>query len=105
MFLINEVSKRTGASQRSIRLWEDRGLLGEVERDRFMNRQYTGDHVERIKAILAAQSLHYNLDETHELMKNWPVAKIGIIRHLIAKLQVMVKELENLLDQSREYDL
>lgn len=48
---INEVTREFGITHHILRAWEDKGFLGEVQRDFTYGRMYTEDQLERIKAI------------------------------------------------------
>ena len=58
---INEASKRSGATQRAIRLYESRGLLNVPRSGKY--RVYNDKHIELIKVIKEAQTLGIQLSD------------------------------------------
>lgn len=94
---IGEVVKRTGASQKAIRLYESLGLLGEIQRTGAY-RVYTKDNVRQIDMIRKAQSLGFRLSELDPVLRagrrkpDWG----GLLRQLEQKRASIRSELERL---------
>lgn len=62
---INEASKRSGATQRAIRLYESLGLLNVPRSGKY--RIYNEQHIELIKIIKEAQTLDISLSDLRAL--------------------------------------
>ncbi len=65
---IGDVADRTGLSLRSVRHYEDVGLLPEAERSPGGFRLYTDAAVERLLVIKRMKPLEFTLDEMRELL-------------------------------------
>jgi len=63
---IGQVSKKTGASPRAIRFWEQRGLIGPLRRSFGGNRIFTDADIARIEAIRFLQAAGWSLAEMQE---------------------------------------
>ncbi|GAB4272583.1 MAG: Zn(2+)-responsive transcriptional regulator [Deferrisomatales bacterium] len=66
-FGIGELSKRAGVTPRTIRYYEDIGLLNSVKRVEGGRRVYTEDDVRRLKFINRLKLLGLTLEEMKEL--------------------------------------
>jgi DNA-binding transcriptional MerR regulator len=67
---IGDVAKRLGITQRSIRYYEERGLIHPARTEgRF--RVYAKSEVERLKTVLLLKDLGVSLDEISSLIKLW----------------------------------
>jgi DNA-binding transcriptional MerR regulator len=58
-------------SRRGIRFWEEKGLLGPVERSDGGTRRYTSEQVDKAKIIAAAQFGGWSLEETQQMLIEW----------------------------------
>jgi DNA-binding transcriptional MerR regulator len=58
-----DIAKAGRTTVRGVHIWEGRGLLGPVSRDRFGAREFTREHVDRAKLIAAAQMAGMSLAE------------------------------------------
>jgi len=65
---IGDVADRTGLSLRSVRHYEDVGLLPEAERSRGGFRLYTEAAVERLLVVKQMKPLEFSLEEMRELL-------------------------------------
>lgn len=66
--LIGEVAERVGLNPKTVRYYEDIGLLPQPERTTSGYRQYDDDDVERLAFIRRAQQLELRLDEIGEIL-------------------------------------
>lgn len=65
---IGEVTERTSLSLRTLRHWEDAGLVAPSARTEGNFRLYTEDDVERLLLIRRMKPLGYTLEEMKELL-------------------------------------
>ncbi|MFE2774324.1 MerR family transcriptional regulator [Microbacterium resistens] len=65
---IGEVTERTSLSLRTLRHWEDAGLVAPSARTEGNFRLYTEQDVERLLLIRRMKPLGYTLDEMRELL-------------------------------------
>ena len=66
-YRIGELAARIGLTERTIRYYEERGLLDSVKRLEGGQRVYTDDDVRRLKFIQRLKVLGLSLQEMHEL--------------------------------------
>ncbi|MGG1518526.1 MerR family transcriptional regulator [Paenibacillus oryzisoli] len=68
-FKIDDVAKECGLTKRTIRYWEEIGLLMAPERSEGGMRLYTRQHIERLQQIMKARDvLGYTLQEIQEFV-------------------------------------
>lgn len=63
-YSLNEMCEAGRTTERGVRLWDVKGLLGVVERSALNERMWTAEHVRRARIIAAAQTA------------GWPLARI-----------------------------
>jgi DNA-binding transcriptional MerR regulator len=66
-YRIGEIAERLGMTERTIRYYEELGLLDSVKRADGGRRVYTDDDVRRLKFIQKLKVLGLSLQEMHEL--------------------------------------
>jgi DNA-binding transcriptional MerR regulator len=109
---IGEVCDRTGLSARTVRYYEELGLLPGVRRREAGRRIYGPDELERLRFITRLKALGLALDEIGEL--NAVHAIGGSTRAMLARLDELlarrlsdldarIRELDSLRDQIRKY--
>ena len=64
---IGELAKQLGITTRTIRYYEEIGLMGKSDRIRGGTRSYTKDDILRLKFIIKLKGLGISLKEIHEL--------------------------------------
>jgi MerR family transcriptional regulator, repressor of the yfmOP operon len=64
---IGELAKRLGITTRTIRYYEEMGLMGKIDRIGKGTRSYTPDDILRLKLILKLKALGISLKEMKEL--------------------------------------
>jgi DNA-binding transcriptional MerR regulator len=65
---IGEVAERVGLSLRTVRYYEEMGLLTPEDRTEGGFRLYTEDHVERLSLIMQMKPLGFTVQEMRELL-------------------------------------
>ena len=107
---IGELAKKLGITTRTIRYYEEIGLMGSPERLGGGTRTYSREDVLRLKFILKLKELGISLNEMQELAKNFDInqqtfgkitpklleildAHIGKIDQKIANLASLRKEI------------
>ena len=106
---IGTLAERTGVKVETIRYYEQVGLLPEPERSEGNQRRYGRAHVERLAFIKHARDLGFAVENIRTLLKlsDTPgmacdeahaisVAHLGEVRHKIARLRSLEKELERI---------
>lgn len=96
---IGEISKRTGASPKAIRLYEKLGLLTEVRREGSY-RVYNPEDVEFVKLIKQAQLLGVSLSELKKLVVgrnqlDW-YAVIDLLEHKRQQVDAEINALKDM---------
>lgn len=87
-YSIDDMCKAGLTSPRGIRFWEEKGLLGKVERTSGDQRRYTEHQIWRARIIAAAQYCSFSLDEIGQML-----AQYGTDVHLA--LQVKLASVAN----------
>ena len=109
---ISEVCKRTGLSARTVRYYEELGLLPGVRRRAGGRRIYGADELDRLRFITRLKALGLALEEIGEL--NAVHAIGGSTRAMLARLDELlarrlleldarISDLDSLRDQIRKY--
>lgn len=106
---IGALSEKTGVKVETIRYYEQVGLLQPPERSHGNQRRYGGAHVARLAFIKHARDLGFPVDGIRTLLKlsDTPgmacdeahaisVAHLDDVRHKIARLRSLEKELERI---------
>jgi MerR family transcriptional regulator, repressor of the yfmOP operon len=86
---IGELCKKLGLTTRTLRYWEEVGIIESVERPDGSNRGYTPYSVRRIKFILRLKELGLTIKEMQDLYKAYGDAK---------QTERMIPELVRILD-------
>jgi DNA-binding transcriptional MerR regulator len=109
---IREVCARTGLSARTVRYYEELGLLPGVRRRSGGRRIYGPDEIERLRFITRLKALGLALEEIGELNAVHAIggstrAMLGRLDELLARrldeLDARIRELDSLRDQIRKY--
>lgn len=67
MFKIDEVARETGLTKRTIRYYEEIGLMPAPQRSEGGTRQYTSEHIEHLRRVISARDvLGFSLQEIQE---------------------------------------
>lgn len=112
---IGMLSKQTGCKIPTIRFYEQKGLLNEPYRTQGNQRRYSKAHVDRLRFILHARELGFDLKDTNELLVlsgadesntyskqhalPHTIAKQHLVevKHRIKRLNALKRELEAML--------
>lgn len=111
-YRIGELAARLGLTERTIRYYEEMGLLGSVRRAEGGRRVYTDDDVGRLKFIQKLKMLGLSLQEMHELERLY--RQNGSNRQMLPRLielldahidatEDRITSLEALRDEIRSY--
>lgn len=111
-YRIGEIAQRLGMTERTIRYYEELGLLDSVKRVDGGRRVYTDDDVRRLKFIQRLKVLGLSLQEMHELERLY--RRHGSNRDVLPRLvelldahlattQERLDELASLRDEIRSY--
>src|SRR5215470_4015307 len=101
MLSISEIRAATGLSARTLRYYEELGLLPGVRRRAGGRRIYGEDEVERLRFIGRLKALGLSLAEVKELNAVYAIA--GSTRAMLAHLDARIGELEGLRDEIGRY--
>ena len=111
-YRIGELAARLGMTERTIRYYEELGLLDSVKRLDGGTRVYTDDDVRRLKFIRKLKVLGLSLQEMHELEGMYKTLRSNrtVLPRLIELLDAhlltvdgRVAELQGLRDEIRSY--
>ncbi len=109
---IGELGRELGLSPRTIRYYEELGLLPGVRRRAGGRRVYGSDQVERLRFIQRLKTLGLTLEEIKELnavyaikgsTSNMLAHLAGLLDERLVDLDDRISELIGLRDQMREY--
>lgn len=110
---IGEIAQKTGVSRDTIRLYEARGILGEVDRPNEYNnyKEYRDDHVHRVMLVKQMKNIGLTLSEcakiidglvndelTAEDRKQFVLSKIELVKQKIQGLQNIQSFLQEHID-------
>lgn len=98
---IGEIAKRVGLTPRTIRYYEDIGLLSSVRRVESGRRIYTDEDVRRLKFINRLKLLGLSLDEMKELEELYVTYRSNekVLPRLLEVLDGQTKAIESRIDQ------
>ena len=112
---IGELADRLGINPKTLRYWEEIGLLPPPDRDASGYRDYTEEYVSLCQFILKAKSMGFKLEDIKEIISlklsgRTPCGcveekireKIGEIERLIEELKSQRELLESMLKERRD---
>src|SRR5438445_7695764 len=111
-YRIGELSARIGLTERTIRYYEERGLLDSVKRLEGGQRVYTDDDVRRLKFIQRLKVLGLSLQEMHELERLYRRHRsnrevlprlVELLDAHLATTQERMNELSSLREEIKSY--
>lgn len=83
MHSVDEMVRAGCTTRRGVRFWEEKGLLGPVERSDGDTRRYTEEQLDKAKIIAAAQFGGWSLEEISQMLLEWgPEAYEAILTRL-----------------------
>ncbi len=68
---VDDMTRAGCTTRRGVRFWEEKGLLGTVERSDGDTRRYTPEQLNRAKIIAAAQFGGWSLEEISQMLEEW----------------------------------
>lgn len=71
MHTVEEMARAGCTTTRGVRFWEEKGLLGEVERSAGGHRRYTPAQLDKAKIVAAASFGGWNLEEIGNMLEEW----------------------------------
>jgi MerR family transcriptional regulator, repressor of the yfmOP operon len=94
---IGEIADNVGLSQRTIRYYEEIGLMNSVRRIEGGKRVYTDDDVRRLKLIKRLKVLGLSLSEMHELEAIWTIHRTNdiVLRRLLEILDSHLRRIDD----------
>jgi DNA-binding transcriptional MerR regulator len=103
-YWIGEVAKETGLSLRTIRYYEELGLLRPKSRTAGHFRLYTESDIVRLRAIQTLKELGYPLKEIQEVMKSASTSRTGheLVTSILHDLQKQEELARKQLKRCRE---
>jgi DNA-binding transcriptional MerR regulator len=91
---IGDVARRTGVSARTLRFYEERGLLSPSERSDAGYRLYDDDDLRRLMRIVALRQLGLGLDEVVAVLDDPAIDPRATLRAHLARLEQQSAEIE-----------
>lgn len=80
---VDEMTRAGCTTRRGVRFWEEKGLLGPVERSDGDTRRFTPEQLDRAKIIAAAQFGNWSLEEIAQMLIEWgPEVHEAILKRL-----------------------
>ncbi|CAM2949272.1 MULTISPECIES: Cu(I)-responsive transcriptional regulator [Vibrio] len=100
---IGSVAKLTGLSSKSIRLYEDKGVISSPNRSEAGYREYSEQHIQELNLVSRAKNAGFSLAECKEFVElaHNPERKS---REVKAKAQEKLKEVEVKIRQLKEIE-
>ena len=71
MHSVDEMCRAGCTSRRGIRFWEEKGLLGPVQRTSGDTRQFSPEQLDKARIIAAAQFGGWSLEEIADMLEEW----------------------------------
>ena len=102
MMTVNEVSKRTGVSIRTVQYYDRIGLLRPACRTEAGYRLYDDAALERLQQILLFRELEFPLKDIRKIMENPAFDREKALEQQIALLTLKKQHLEDLIDLARK---
>ncbi|MCX7981601.1 MAG: MerR family transcriptional regulator [Syntrophales bacterium] len=109
---IGDLARRVNLSPRTIRYYEEIGLLNSIKRIEGGRRIYTSEDVRRLKLIKRLKTLGLTLAEMQELEAIWSIEKsndkvlnrlLELLDNHLARIENRIKDLTTLKKEIHEY--
>lgn len=89
MHSVEDMVRAGCTTRRGVRFWEEKGMLGPVERTAGDTRRYTDEQLNKAKIIAAAQFGGWSLEEIAQMLIEWgPEVHEAILTRLAQQLTV-----------------
>lgn len=99
-FSISELAREFGVTTRSIRFYEDQGLLRPERRGQ--TRVFSSKDRVRLKLILRGKRMNFSLAETRELFDLWDETLSGNEKQLTLMLETLSRKKAQLAQQKKD---
>lgn len=99
LYTMEQITASARTTSRAVRIWSEKGLLGDVKRNERGERVFTEDQRQRARVISAAQMAGMSLSE----IKAAP--HVSSIRFEIAKAFYFLKDVHEQTDAGKVFDL
>jgi DNA-binding transcriptional MerR regulator len=105
MFQINELSKHANVSPKTIRYYEDVGLLASPVRASNNYRLYDERDVERLRFIRSARSLDFSIEEIAQVVSTLDRQEtpcnhvVELLRKHLSEIETRIQDLEKLKEE------
>lgn len=92
MHSVEEMCRAGCTSPRGVRLWEEKGLLGNVERSEKGTRRYTSEQLAKAKIIAAGQFGGWSLEQIELMLIEWgPEVYEAILTRLSDQMRAAIR--------------
>jgi len=111
MFSMDDMVRAGCTSPRGIRLWEEQGLLGTVERSSGGTRKFTQEQIDKARIVAAAQFGGWKIEEIKTMLIEWgPEVYEALLTRLSDQMRAAARLGESLpkppaMKQNLEFDL
>jgi DNA-binding transcriptional MerR regulator len=107
-FSLEDMCRAGMTSPRGVRWWEEKGLLGDVERSDAGQRRYSNEHIRLARIIAAAQYGSFSIEEIKLMLADYDAEAHEAIQHKLAAVAATALALGEGLGKPAvvvEYDL
>lgn len=104
---VGELAAAAGVSARTVRFYEQVGLIRPKGRTPSGYRVYLPEHVERLRFIRAARSLGFSLQEIGEILSVWDHGRPpceSVLEGIAARIQSIDRQVESLRELKRHLE-
>jgi DNA-binding transcriptional MerR regulator len=111
MHSVEDMTRAGCTTRRAIRFWEEKGLLGRVDRSDGNTRRYTDEQLNKAKIIAAASFGGWTLEEISQMLVEWgPEVHEAILTRLSQQAMAAARLATDLpraplASTAQEYDL
>ncbi|MDI9246380.1 MerR family DNA-binding transcriptional regulator [Marinobacter sp. CHS3-4] len=102
-YTISELAKEFDVTTRSIRFYEDEGLLHPMRQGQ--SRIFSSKDRARLKLILRGKRMGFSLAETRELFELWDETLTGSEKQLLKTLEVVERRRAQLAQQKNDIEM
>ncbi|TDD62536.1 MerR family transcriptional regulator [Kribbella antibiotica] len=90
---IGEVARRLGVATHVLRHWDDSGVVV-PDRSPTGHREYSEDHVYRLRVLQACQGVGMSLPEIRQVLNRTEPDRIGVIERRLHRIRAQRKQFE-----------
>ena len=97
MHSLTEMMQAGCTTERGVRFWEEKGLLGNVQRTSGGNRQFSDEQLRKAKVIAAAKFAGWELDEIKPMLEKYDHEAYGALMYRLSnQAELAMRLMENL---------